>query len=251
MHPYVDFGMVKLNAFPIILVGAIFSGIIVYVVSDKYDIFYFPKVRESSLYCMVGAVIGGKLLYMLTRITTSDLNILDRLGGFVFFGGLIGAIGGLYIYSKRKWNRLFDLLDTYASIIPLGQAIGRIGCYFNGCCYGNYYTGFLSVKYIVQGKETHVFPTWFIESFYCFVLFICMFLISRKIYSRIYAAIYMTNYSLFRFSIEFFRGDSLRGIWMGLSTAQYISIGCFCVGVTILARSIKLKEINLLIKGRM
>ena len=250
MHPYIDFVIVKLNVFPIILVAAIFSCIFVYIFSEKYDMFYFTQIKEASVYCMIGAGICGKLLYMLTRINTPNLNTVDRLGGFVFFGGLIGAICGLYIYSKRKWKRFFDLLDTYASIIPLGQAIGRIGCYTNGCCYGKYYTGLLSVKYIIEGEETHVFPTWFVESFFCFALFICMFLVSRKMYSGIYAAIYMISYSLFRFIIEFFRGDSLRGIWWGLSTAQYISIGFFCIGILILMRSVRIKESNLLIKGR-
>ena len=132
----------------------------------------------------------------------------------------------------------------------MGQAIGRIGCYFNGCCYGKYYTGLLSVKYVVDGKETHVFPTWFIESFFCFVLFICMFLISKKIYSGIYAAIYMMSYSLFRFVIEYFRGDLVRGVWYGVSTSQYISICIFVVGVVILIKSIQIKENNLLITGR-
>lgn len=51
-----------------------------------------------------------------------------------------------------------------------------------------------------------------------------MFLISKKIYSGIYAAIYMMSYSLFRFVIEYFRGDLVRGVWYGVSTSQYISI---------------------------
>lgn len=243
-------GIIKLNVFPIILMVAIFCCILLYICSVKYDTFYFHQIRCSSVYCMVGAGIVGKILYIFTRGGASDLTVYDRLGGFVFYGGLIGAIVGLYIYSKQKWNRFFDLLDTYASIFPLGQAIGRMGCYFNGCCYGKYYTGFLSVKYVVGGKETHVFPTWFIESFFCFALFICMSLISKKIYSGIYAAIYMMSYSLFRFVIEYFRGDLVRGVWYGVSTSQYISICIFVVGVVILLKSIQIKENNLLIIGR-
>lgn len=245
-----DLGAIKLSVFPIILVLAIFSCIFVYLLSAKYDNYYFPQIRGSSIYCMIGAGIGGKLLYIITRLNTSNLNIFERLGGFVFFGGLIGAIAGLYIYSKQKWNRFLDLLDVYASILPLGQAIGRIGCYFNGCCYGEQYTGFMSVKYVIDGKETQVFPTWFIESGFCFLLFVCMFWISQKKYSGIYAAVYMMSYSLFRFVIEFFRGDSLRGVWNGLSTSQYISVLVFVMGAVIFIRAQHIKENNLLIKRR-
>lgn len=229
---------------------AIISCIMVYKFSNKYDLFYFSQIKASSIYCMIGAGTVGKLLYVLTRSTTPGLNIFERLGGFVFFGGLIGAILGLYIYSIRKWDRFLDLLDTYASLVPLGQAIGRIGCYFNGCCYGRAYDGFMSVKYIVSDTEISVFPTWFVESGFCFLLFMSMFCVSKKVYSGIYSAIYLMSYSLFRFLLEFYRGDSLRGVWMGLSISQYISTCMFFIGIVIFIKSNLIKEKNLLIIGR-
>ena len=235
-------GSLEVYVFPIILLIAVFCCILVYLYSDKYDNFYFHQIKASSLYCMIGAGLGGKLLYIFTRSNSTYLTLFDRVGGFVFLGGFIGAVTGLYVYSKRKWDRFFDLLDIYTSMLPLGQAIGRIGCYFNGCCYGKYY--------IVDGKETQVFPTWFIESFFCFMLFICMFGISKKIHSGVYSSIYMMSYSLFRFSIEFFRGDRIRGVWCGLSTSQYIAIAVFSMGYVILIKSAQIKETNLLIKGR-
>ncbi len=250
MYPYVKIGIIELYVFPIVLTLAMFSCLLLYIYSVKYDKFYFPQIKQSSVYCMVGSVICGKLLYIFTRSGTRDLTMFDRLGGFVFWGGVIGAIVGLYIYCKRKWNRFFDLLDTYVSVLPLGQAIGRIGCYFNGCCYGKYYIGILSVKYIVDGKDTQVFPTWFIESVFCLLLFICTFSISQKVYSGIYTAVYLISYSTFRFFIEYFRGDSVRGIWHRISTSQYISICMFWMGILTIMYSVHMKERNLLIKGR-
>lgn len=250
MCPFIDLGIIKLSVFPLILMLAIISCILIYRFSNKYDMFYFSQIKASSIYCMIGAGIVGKSLYFFTRSTTSGLTIFERLGGFVFFGGLIGAILGLYIYSLRKWDRFLDLLDTYASLVPLGQAIGRIGCYFNGCCYGKAYDGFLSVKYIVNDVETSVFPTWFIESVFCFLLFICMFCVSKEVSSGIYSAIYLMSYSLFRFVIEFYRGDSLRGVWLGLSTSQYISASMLFIGIVIFIKSNFVKEKNLLIIGR-
>lgn len=242
--------MIKLYVFPFVLVLAIISCILIYKFSNKYDMFYFSQIKTSSIYCMIGAGIVGKLLYFLTRSNLPNLSMFERLGGFVFWGGLMGAILGLYVYSIRKWDRFLDLLDTYASLLPLGQAIGRIGCYFNGCCYGKTYDGFLSVKYIVNDMETSVFPTWFIESFFCFVVFVCFFCVSKKTFSGIYSAVYLMSYSLFRFVIEYFRGDSLRGVWLGLSTSQYISVCVFLIGIVIFIKAHHIKEKNLLIIGR-
>ena len=100
MYPNIDLGMIKLNTFPIVLILAIFSCVLLYMYSIKYDLFYFYQIKWSSVYCMVGAGVIGKVVYFFTRGNSPNLAVFDRLGGFVFYGGLIGAIVGLYIYSK-------------------------------------------------------------------------------------------------------------------------------------------------------
>ena len=57
-------------------------------------------------------------------------------GGFVFLGGLLGALLGVYAYLKKKGESFLAWVDFYAPFAPLGYAIGRIGCFLNGCCYG-------------------------------------------------------------------------------------------------------------------
>lgn len=236
--------------YPLLLVTAIYICIIVYINSNKYDLSCLEWIKDSSIYCFVGAVIVGKLIYMATRIFQNNNSFIDYFNGFVFYGGFIGAILGLFIFSLKHNARLFDILDTYASLLPLGQAIGRVGCYFNGCCYGKEYYGLFSVDFIVAGEKIKVFPTWFFESFFCLILFISFFCISKKLFSGIYTSIYMLAYALFRFVIEIYRGDLVRGIWNGLSTSQYISIVVFIMGIIFLGISLKLKEKNLLIIGR-
>lgn len=84
MHPYVKLGIMELYVFPLILTAAVFCCMLIYIYSAKYDTFYFPQIKCSSVYCMVGAGVFGKLLYAFTRSRTPDLTIFDRLGGFVF-----------------------------------------------------------------------------------------------------------------------------------------------------------------------
>ena len=118
--------------------------------------------------------------------------------------------------------------------MPLGQAIGRIGCYFSGCCYGFEYNGYLSVPYVIDGVQTRVFPTWFIESGFCILLAIFFQVFYRSSKSGMHTAIYFIAYSSFQFIIEFFRGDDVRGVYGWISTSQIISILFFIAGILVL-----------------
>lgn len=250
MHPYISILDVKINVFSLILIGAVFSCIVLFVKSDKYNLFYFDMIKKSVFYIGICAGIFGKLIYIATRINEQNISILERLSGFVYYGGFIGAVIGMWVFCQFYKQRFLDYFDTFTSILPLGQAIGRIGCYFNGCCYGKPYDGLLAVTYFVDGKETKVFPTWFMESVFCLIVFLVFFMISKEVFSGFYASIYMITYSLFRFCIEYYRGDEIRGIWLGISTSQFLSITVFCFGIILLSISVKAKEKNKIILGR-
>jgi phosphatidylglycerol:prolipoprotein diacylglycerol transferase len=112
--------------------------------------------------------------------------------------------------------------------MPIGQAFGRIGCYFNGCCYGARSDSWIAIPYIIGGVHTKVIPTQFIESLFCLLLGIA-FLVWKTEKQGLYTFIYFISYAVFRFIIEFYRGDNIRGIWLGLSTSQLISIGIIIV----------------------
>ena len=149
----------------------------------------------------------------------------------MFYGGLIGGCIGLAITCFIMKQPFFEYTDVFFSIFPLGHSIGRIGCYLNGCCYGCKYSGLFSVNYIVNGEYIKVFPTWFVESIFCITLFIFFYFFYKTNIRGKRTAIYFITYSIYRFFIEFLRGDELRGIWYGFSTSQIISIFIFFFGV--------------------
>ena len=190
---------------------------------------------------MAFVFLGGKILYMISQKPQSLIEAIYNIlyGGFVFYGGLIGGCIGLIIYCKGENKQIWEYMDLILSIVPLGQAIGRIGCFFNGCCYGRMYDGILAVPYLVDGIVRYVFPTWFFESAFTLLLFLYFHLIHRCSYEGQRTGIYMVSYSLFRFFIEFFRGDVARGMWNGLSTSQWISLIVVVVGMLILYYSRK------------
>ena len=148
--------------------------------------------------------------------------------GFVYYGALLGLILGIYLESRRRNKSPIDYTDTYFRLLPFGQAIGRIGCYFNGCCYGCESHSWMAVPYRIGQVETKILPVPFLESAFCLALGVVLLRwnTSRK---GNYTIAYLISYAVFRLIIEFFRGDEIRGIWMGFSTSQWISLIILCV----------------------
>lgn len=231
MLPIINICNVKIITFPIILILAVCICIITL---SKKTVYHFCKflIIKSLLYVLPFALLGGKLLYSVIMVTQGYRITFKEIffSGFVFYGGLIGGIIGLIIFSCSVKIHFLDISDIFSSILPLGQAIGRIGCFFNGCCYGIEYSGICSVSYPVSGEWISVFPTWFAEAFICLLLFIILQKIILTQIRGICTGTYLSGYAVVRFILEFFRGDSIRGIRFGLSTSQIISLVCLIVG---------------------
>lgn len=188
----------------------------------------FQSFLIMFAFLAVGVVIGSKLLCILTRLPAvfSDFS-WKRLfhtiwtAGFVFYGGLIGAIVGLYTYTKI-FEKDFNYFSNNVMIaFPLFHVFGRIGCFFAGCCYGKEATWGFAMK-----NEPNIIrlPIQLIESMGVLCIFIILCIV-EKYYSNISIPyLYLGMYSVFRLVIEFFRDDKIRGIWWGISTSQWISI---------------------------
>lgn len=241
MLPYFYIYGIKFNTFPIIIFFAIIVCTIYFTVSKNYNKFYYVSVLRMCFPMFVFAAIGARITSAITMLPTSEHSFFYNLvyGGSVFYGGLIGATLGLYITCKLKHLEFFDYSDVYVTILPLGQAIGRIGCFFNGCCYGKVYYGLFAISYPVNGQMVKVFPTWFIEATFCFCLFLYFQFVYSGKKSGIRTAIYLIAYSIYRFIIEYFRGDEIRGVIGGLSSSQYLSVLLLITGLIILSRSRK------------
>ncbi len=183
-------------------------------------------------YTIWGGLIGAKLLYIALIFDTIDwssfsLKTLSELlqGGFVFYGGLIGAVLMFLLAGKlHKINsRLY--IQRLIFVIPLMHGFGRIGCFLAGCCYGKEYSGFLSVVYpegSLAPSGTPRFPVQAVEAALLLILAVILFFISKKD-SRHGICVYLLSYSVIRFFLEFMR-DDFRGSLLGLSTSQFISI---------------------------
>lgn len=190
----------------------------------------------------IGAVVGAKLLSIITSIeiiieyNLSFIQIMQN--GFVFYGGFIGGILGLIIYCKIYGLSLIDFMDTVAVSVPLGHALGRVGCFFSGCCYGIRFSGFPSVIYtqaidVNVPLNTPLLPVQLIEACFLILLYIVCALVFYKVKTKgICRLVYAGSYAIGRFILEFFRGDYARGFILGISTSQFISI---CILIILIA----------------
>lgn len=224
-------------------------GISIAVVRSKKHGFKSEDILFASIFGCIGLFVGGKLLYILVTlpklvkyleqlITAPDLLLQLFFSGFVFYGGLIGAVIGIYIYCKLFSIPALPLLDHLIPSIPIIHSFGRLGCFFAGCCYGIPYTGSLAITFhnsISAPNNISLFPVQLIESGINLIAGLLLLIFSRKkpAPGKI-MGIYILFYSILRFSMEFFRGDIIRGNLLGLATSQWISLLLLPFGIYLL-----------------
>lgn len=253
MYPFITLNDLTLPTYAtIILIGLIFGFLIAIFRSSSYRIKKI-HILISTLFIMIGMFIGAKLLYAIVQIPSLVKNfdmvtqypqqtIIYALSGFVFYGGLIGALLGLILFSFQFDQPLRTLINIYIPIIPFVHFIGRIGCLFAGCCYGIEYHGLFHLDYpefaYIQGVNlVSRFPVQIMESFLNLLLFIALFIYTRKPRNDIKVlGIYLISYGIIRFICEFFRGDIVRGVIWGLSTAQWLSLMMIPIAIYLLKK---------------
>ena len=222
--------------------GIIIAGTVSIIPMKKRKIPCMDWVSAAA-FAMIGAIIGSKLLFIIVsikQIIELNLSIYAVIkGGFVFYGGLIGGIIGILIYTKKYKLPTIDYFDVAAVVVPLGHAFGRVGCFFGGCCYGMPYSGKFAVVYTQTDGMTPLnqplFPIQLLEAILLLLTFFCLFIVFIKKPNKrgMPTFLYTIVYSLMRFSLEFLRGDKERGIMGFLSTSQIISISILIASITI------------------
>lgn len=197
--------------------------------SYKNEYSYIPqlvfKIIPNILLFGFGIGFAIEIIKVAMTGVWNNIKSIDKCG-FVAYGGIIGIIYTLNHFSAKQGLNGFILNDTMSYTIPIAHGIARLGCLFAGCCYGKEYYGFLSIYYVDKG--IHCFPIQIIEAILNITLGISLWYIkSKNTYMGCLIYIYLLSYSVYRFILEFWRGDEVRGIFFGLSSSQYISIAVF------------------------
>lgn len=116
-----------------------------------------------------------------------------------------------------------SVADSVAFGLPIGIAIGRIGCFFNGCCYGVVTTSFIGVRFPSLGDGLRHLPTQLFESAYSILIFLVLLWFNKKVKEKGSIFFAFTGlYGLLRFFNEFLRVNPK--VYFGLSGSQIFSL---------------------------
>ncbi len=188
----------------------------------------FLKLFAFLACTTLSVLICSKLLYVIACIPEHGFTAKSLLhdlfhGGIVFYGGMLGVLLACVLFSLIEQKTTHDLMDFAAPAIALFHAFARLGCLFAGCCYGKPWS-FGVTNHAFPGEV--LFPTQLLEVI-CNILIFAGILIMQRVRETDWGSIevYLVSYGICRFLLEFFRGDTIRGIWAdGLSTSQHISL---------------------------
>lgn len=191
-----------------------------------------------AIWVLLIGFLGGKILFLIVDFKYFIANPLIALKseGFVVYGGIITGIMSIFVYCKVKKLFFADYIDTIATIVPLNQAFGRLGCFCAGCCYGKRTDSWFSVVFpegCLAPAGVKLLPAQLMMAAGDLIIFaVLVWFGMKKRRAGVTAILYLALYSVGRFIIEFFRDDA-RGSVGVLSTSQFISIifGIICLVV--------------------
>ncbi len=194
-------------------------------------------VENFFLITVLGSVFGARLFHVIfeefSYYWAHPAKILAIWeGGYTFYGAFLSSLFFMYLYTRIKKISFLDMMDICTPGGALGLFIGRMGCFFAGCCWGKassvpWAVAFNAPETLSPSGHVRVHPTQVYEALVGLVVF---FYLQRRFKHRKYSGqIFLeaiTFYSLARFGIEFFRGDDYRGYLFGglLSYSQFISL---------------------------
>jgi phosphatidylglycerol:prolipoprotein diacylglycerol transferase len=222
MMPIIDFGAIHMPSY--FLVISISLSILLLYLSFRVD--RFAKDRkiafDLAIVIMFAGFIGGRLLHVFFEEWDYYQQDPGRIlefwkGGFVYYGGVIGAFIAGPLYLKWKKQSFLEWADFFAPLFSLSHALGRIGCLLSGCCYGAYCT----LPWAMDGRHPTVLYLIGGE-----LLTFCILMIYERNKSlpkgHLFAK-WILLHSIIRLNVEYFR-DDFRGTFFNVPLFGHISI---------------------------
>ena len=215
-------------------------------------------VYDLSAWLMVGGIIGARLFYVVEywgeTVTTLGEAFHVWEGGLVFYGAIFGATIAFFLFRAFRVFPLLATLDALAPAVAAGLAIGRIGCFLNGCCYGKLSAPpFPGVRFPqnslpwVAERARMMIPrdaAWTLplhptqlysaaDALFLFALVSVYYPFRRR--DGEVMAILMIAYPITRFLVDFFRDDEAP-LASGLTIAQLVGLLVFAAGLSFWSR---------------
>ncbi len=209
------------------------------------------QVFDLAIWVLIGGLFGARLFFVIEYWKSFE-SVYDIFkiwnGGIVLYGSIIGGMIGLLLYRTLRPFPLRPMLDAISPAVALGIAFGRIGCFLNGCCYGDIcnlpwavtfpaktspWINHLDHNLILAtaARSLPVHPTQIysaIDGILILILLTAYYPLRKR--DGEVTAIFIMAYPITRFLIEQLRNDEV-GFVGGLTISQAISVGFFLFGL--------------------
>jgi phosphatidylglycerol:prolipoprotein diacylglycerol transferase len=264
MHPILaDFGWHELpligrthlyiGTYGVLFASAALIGWLLWIRIAKRDGLDVDRIMDLGFYALLVGLLGSKVGLILTEpsyylSSLAALSTTLRAAGVLLFGVLAGIVTIVW-YSRRHGIPVWAVLDSAAPSLAIAQAVGRLGCFAAGCCYGRRAVNLpWGVRFtdpaaeMLSGTPLYdpsdperalniLHPTQLYQAAADFGLFLFLLWIARrKGFTGRRALLFIAIYSVTRGAIEFLRGDAERGVFsipgtsLSLSTSQIICL---------------------------
>jgi phosphatidylglycerol---prolipoprotein diacylglyceryl transferase len=244
LYPFIYFQDYKLSVYFITLA-------VVYCIGIQYYFMRLKKFKAKSsvaadflLVLMIFGFIGARIFYVLYQepdfYFKNPKEILSVWnGGFIYYGGfLLGLFSGLVFLKLRKQSLLL-WLDISAPVAAMSYGLGRLACFFNGCCYGAETTLWFGIKFPHLHGLRH--PTQLYAVFYELLVWILLLVLERKVSviknnvgSLFFAWLFL--HGLGRLIMEHFRADPRGHLIFGFTVSSTISLALILISIIYLIR---------------
>jgi phosphatidylglycerol:prolipoprotein diacylglycerol transferase len=201
--------------------------------------FSYDTLFTAALVAIPSGIIVSRLLHVIDMWDYYSHYPGEIIGGsgLTIYGAILGAILGIWIYSRFSKFRFGYFADLVAPGVLLAQAVGRVGCTINGCCYGlptSLPWGVVYTQpesYAPLGVAVH--PTQIYEIIYLLIIFGVVYSLRGRLKPEgSLFLVYISFYSLWRIGIDFLREGT--PFLFGLHQAQVIGIIVLAIAVPIL-----------------
>jgi len=214
------------------------------------------KVWNLGIYMVLAALVFAKIWLLFSdgeyyvANPRQIFSIETFQSGGTFYGALIGGVGTALLYTYFQKMQLLPVMDTLGAALPLGHAIGRLGCFAAGCCFGKPTSVPWSVVFKSDVAEKlagtplgiHLHPTQLYEAGVEFLNFLFLiWLGKRQRFTGQLVGTYFILYGAERGTIEFFRGDPGRTMLFhgAASLMQFVSVGLILLGLFLWWRGLR------------
>lgn len=197
---------------------------------------------DLGFWLMASGIVGSRLAYVAANAAYYRAHPLEIVridqGGLIFYGGFLLACVALVVFARRRRVPVWHLADFAIPGLAIGHALGRIGCFLNGCCYGRpageSFFGIAYPPFCEPGKlfpGMPLYPVQLLESAGLALVWIALLVAyPRRRKDGAVFALYLLLYPPVRFLLEYLRGDE-RQSWFALNVAQVASIALFVAGI--------------------